>query len=125
MVGCFVQRPDSLRWPIAVHALLHPAGSSGYLFHKAKASSPTTIRNSLSSPTSLGSRGVNTWAFGGQLIETYDNYAQTNIASGAFAFNGSWTNSNAVSGGTGGISFADFLLGYGLKPVQRVQPQFR
>jgi len=38
----------------------------------------------------------------------------TNIASGAFAFNGSWTNSNAVSGGTGGISFADFLLGYGL-----------
>ena len=25
-------------------------------------------------------------------IETYDNYAQTNIASGAFGFNGSWTN---------------------------------
>src|SRR5271155_1314095 len=59
-------------------------------------------------------RGRHTFEFGGQLIETYDNYAQTNIASGAFAFNGSWTNSNAVSGGTGGISFADFLLGYGL-----------
>src|SRR5258705_5960962 len=59
-------------------------------------------------------KGRHTWVFGGQLIETYDNYAQTNIASGAFAFNGSWTNSNAVSGGTGGISFADFLLGYGL-----------
>ena len=48
------------------------------------------------------------------MIETYDNYAQTNIASGAFAFNGSWTSNNAVSGGTGGISFADFELGYGL-----------
>jgi Carboxypeptidase regulatory-like domain len=59
-------------------------------------------------------KGRHTWVFGGQLIETYDNYAQTNIASGAFAFNGSWTNSNAISGGTGGISFADFLLGYGL-----------
>jgi len=59
-------------------------------------------------------KGRHTFQFGGQLIETYDNYAQTNIASGAFAFNGSWTNSNAVSGGTGGISFADFLLGYGL-----------
>ena len=59
-------------------------------------------------------KGRHPFQFGGQLMETYDNYAQTNIASGAFAFNGSWTNSNAVSGGTGGISFADFLLGYGL-----------
>ena len=59
-------------------------------------------------------KGRHTWVFGGQLIETYDNYAQTNIASGAFAFNGSWTDSNAATGGPGGISFADFLLGYGL-----------
>ena len=66
------------------------------------------------SPSLTWIKGRHTWVFGGQLIETYDNYAQTNIASGAFAFNGSWTNSNAVSGGTGGISFADFLLGYGL-----------
>jgi hypothetical protein len=66
------------------------------------------------SPNLTWIKGRHTWVFGGQLTETYDNYAQTNIASGAFAFNGSWTNSNAVSGGTGGISFADFLLGYGL-----------
>jgi hypothetical protein len=66
------------------------------------------------SPSLTWIKGRHTFVFGGQLIETYDNYAQTNIASGAFAFNGSWTNSNAVSGGTGGISFADFLLGYGL-----------
>jgi carboxypeptidase family protein len=59
-------------------------------------------------------KGRHTMLFGGQLIETFDNYAQTNIASGAFAFNGSWTTSNPVAGGTGGISFADFLLGYGL-----------
>jgi hypothetical protein len=66
------------------------------------------------SPNLTWIKGRHTWVFGGQLIETYDNYAQTNIASGAFAFNGSWTSNNAVSGGTGGISFADFLLGYGL-----------
>jgi hypothetical protein len=65
------------------------------------------------SPSLTWIRGRHTWVFGGQLTETYDNYAQTNIASGAFEFNGSWTTSNAVSGGTGGIGFADFLLGYG------------
>jgi|HubBroStandDraft_6_1064221.scaffolds.fasta_scaffold18062_2 hypothetical protein len=66
------------------------------------------------SPSITWIKGRHTFVFGGQIEETYDNYAQTNIASGAFAFNGSWTNSNAVSGGTGGSSFADFLLGYGL-----------
>jgi Carboxypeptidase regulatory-like domain len=66
------------------------------------------------SPNLTWIKGRHTMLFGGQLIETYDNYAQTNIASGAFAFNGSWTQSNPVSGGAGGISFADFLLGYGL-----------
>ena len=66
------------------------------------------------SPSVTWIKGKHTWVFGSQLIETYDNYAQTNIASGAFAFDGSWTSNNAVSGGTGGISFADFELGYGL-----------
>jgi hypothetical protein len=66
------------------------------------------------SPNMNWVKGRHTLFFGGQLIETFDNYAQTNIASGAFAFNGSWTQSNPVAGGTGGISFADFLLGYGL-----------
>jgi hypothetical protein len=67
------------------------------------------------SPSITWIRGRHTWVFGGQLTETYDNYAQTNIASGAFAFDGSWTADNAVSPTTGtGISFADFLLGYGL-----------
>jgi hypothetical protein len=71
------------------------------------------------SPSLTWIKGRHTWVFGGQLIETYDNYAQTNIASGAFQFNGSWTQSNAVPGGTGafaeqgGNDFADFLLGYG------------
>jgi hypothetical protein len=65
------------------------------------------------SPSLTWIKGRHTWVFGGQLTETYDNYAQTNIASGAFAFDGSWTSSNPI-GGTGGISFADFLLGYGL-----------
>ncbi|MGA8022508.1 MAG: TonB-dependent receptor [Candidatus Acidiferrales bacterium] len=65
------------------------------------------------SPSLTWIKGRHTWVFGGQLTETYDNYAQTNIASGAFAFDGSWTSSNPFNG-TGGISFADFLLGYGL-----------
>jgi Carboxypeptidase regulatory-like domain len=66
------------------------------------------------SPNLTWIKGAHTMFFGGQLIETFDNYAQTNIASGAFGFDGSWTTSNPVAGGTGGISFADFLLGYGL-----------
>jgi Carboxypeptidase regulatory-like domain len=66
------------------------------------------------SPNLTWIKGSHTMFFGGQLIETFDNYAQTNIASGAFGFDGSWTTSNPVSGGTGGTSFADFLLGYGL-----------
>jgi len=66
------------------------------------------------SPSVTWVKGRHTWVFGGQYIVTYDNYAQTNIASGAFAFDGTWTSSNPVSGGTGGISFADFLLGFGL-----------
>jgi Carboxypeptidase regulatory-like domain len=66
------------------------------------------------SPSVTWIKGRHTWVFGAQLIVTYDNYAQTNIASGAFAFNGSWTTSNPVAGGAGGSSFADFLLGYGL-----------
>src|ERR1700683_2722384 len=67
------------------------------------------------SPNLTWIKGRHTWVFGGQLTETYDNYAQTNIASGAFAFNGSWTADNAVAPTPNtGISFADFLLGYGL-----------
>src|SRR5580692_2192381 len=67
------------------------------------------------SPNLTWIKGRHTWVFGGQLTETYDNYAQTNIASGAFAFNGSWTADNAFNPTPNtGISFADFLLGYGL-----------
>jgi hypothetical protein len=67
------------------------------------------------SPNLTWIKGRHTWVFGGQLTETYDNYAQTNIASGAFAFDGSWTADNAVGATPNtGISFADFLLGYGL-----------
>jgi hypothetical protein len=66
------------------------------------------------SPNLTWIKGRHTMFFGGQLIETFDNYAQTNIASGAFAFDGTWTTSNPASGGTGGNSYADFLLGYGL-----------
>ncbi len=66
------------------------------------------------SPNVTWIRGHHTFIFGGQLEEGYDNYAQTNIASGAFSFNGGWTQDNAVTPTTGtGSSFADFLLGYG------------
>jgi hypothetical protein len=58
-------------------------------------------------------RGKHTIQTGGQFEYGLDNYFQTNIASGAFAFGGNWTTS------TGGVNlvtnpnfaFADFLLG--------------
>ena len=56
-------------------------------------------------------RGKHTIQWGFQLEEGYDNYVQTNIASGAFAFNGSWTSSTAGASAVGGKSFADFLMG--------------
>ncbi len=54
--------------------------------------------------------------WGGQLEEGYDNYLQTNTGGGLISFNGSWTQSLArnAAGATGGLDFADFLLGYGL-----------
>jgi hypothetical protein len=61
-------------------------------------------------------RGKHTFVWGGQLEEGYDNYLQTNTGGGLISFNGSWTNSTAggSSSATGGIDFADFLLGFGL-----------
>lgn len=57
-------------------------------------------------------RGKHTYQIGGQYELGLDNYFQTNIASGAFAFDGIWTSPiggpNSV---TGGFPFADFLLG--------------
>ena len=112
-------------WPASYNALIPSAGRSPFTPCFTPQDPAVTCSQGQSfitdhdtqfavQPNLTWIKGRHTWAFGGQLIETFDNYAQTNIASGAFAFNGSWTNSNAVSGGTGGISFADFLLGYGL-----------
>jgi hypothetical protein len=58
-------------------------------------------------------RGKHTIQTGAQIEWGLDNYFQTNIASGAFAFQGNWT---TASGGAGLITnpnfaFADFLLG--------------
>jgi hypothetical protein len=58
-------------------------------------------------------RGKHTIQTGAQFEYGYDNYFQTNIASGAFAFGGNWTTS---TGGANLITnpnfaFADFLLG--------------
>ncbi|MGC2552857.1 MAG: TonB-dependent receptor, partial [Candidatus Sulfotelmatobacter sp.] len=60
-------------------------------------------------------RGKHNIQIGGQYELGLDNYFQTNIASGAFGFDGTWTNSNPTSATpTGGFAFADFLLGLGL-----------
>jgi len=67
-------------------------------------------------------RGRHTFVWGGQLEEGYDNYLQTNTGGGLISFNGSWTQSLARNFcnktisicATGGVDFADFLLGYGL-----------
>ena len=61
-------------------------------------------------------RGKHSLVMGGQLEYIYDNYLQTNTGGGLISFNGSWTQSLArnATGATGGLDFADFLLGYGL-----------
>jgi Carboxypeptidase regulatory-like domain/TonB dependent receptor len=57
-------------------------------------------------------RGKHNLQIGGQYELGLDNYFQTNIASGAFAFSGSWTANNALNAGANtGFPFADFLLG--------------
>ncbi|PYX87430.1 MAG: hypothetical protein DMG68_11725 [Acidobacteria bacterium] len=56
--------------------------------------------------------GKHSFQLGAQYELGLDNYFQTNIASGAFAFSGSWTAQNALTGGANtGFAFADFLLG--------------
>ncbi|MGA9508440.1 MAG: TonB-dependent receptor [Candidatus Sulfotelmatobacter sp.] len=65
-------------------------------------------------------RGKHNIQIGGQYELGLDNYFQTNIASGAFGFDGTWTKSSApptsplAPAPTGGFAFADFLLGLGL-----------
>jgi hypothetical protein len=56
-------------------------------------------------------RGKHSIAIGAQFEVGYDNYYQTNIASGAFAFSGIWTEDNPLAPTTPGFAFADFLLG--------------
>jgi hypothetical protein len=57
-------------------------------------------------------RGKHTIAVGGQYEIGYDNYVQTNIAAGAFAFSTNWTTDNALAPSANtGFPFADFLLG--------------
>jgi hypothetical protein len=63
------------------------------------------------SPSMTMIRGRHTFQFGGQIQVGRDNYTQTNIASGAFAFDRNFT-SSAVQNGTGGFGFATFLLGF-------------
>ncbi|MBO0719826.1 MAG: TonB-dependent receptor [Blastocatellia bacterium] len=63
------------------------------------------------SPSMTMIRDRHIFQFGGQLLIGRDNYTQTNIASGAFAFDGNFT-SSSVENGTGGFGFATYLLGY-------------
>ena len=56
-------------------------------------------------------RGKHTLQVGAQYELGLDNYYQTNIASGAFAFAGNWTSSSPTATDGSGFAFADFLLG--------------
>src|SRR5580692_2743799 len=59
-------------------------------------------------------RGKHTIQAGAQFEFGLDNYLQTNIASGAFGFQGNWTSSSANATDGSGFGFADFLLGVAL-----------
>ncbi len=65
------------------------------------------------SPAITWIHGKHTIQAGAQYELGLDNYYQTNIASGAFGFLGSWTSQNALNftPATSGFAFADFLLG--------------
>jgi len=63
------------------------------------------------SPSLSMFRGKHTLQVGGQYELGLDNYYQTNIASGAFAFAGNWTSSAPGATDGSGFAFADFLLG--------------
>jgi hypothetical protein len=59
-------------------------------------------------------RGKHNIQVGGQYELGLDNYFQTNIASGAFGFQGNWTSSSPNATDGSGYAFADFLLGLAL-----------
>lgn len=63
------------------------------------------------SPALTMIRGKHTLQAGAQFELGLDNYFQTNIASGAFAFQGNWTSSSPTAADGSGFGFADFLLG--------------
>jgi Carboxypeptidase regulatory-like domain/TonB dependent receptor len=63
------------------------------------------------SPALTMIRGKHTLQAGAQFELGLDNYFQTNIASGAFAFQGNWTSSSPSAANGSGFGFADFLLG--------------
>ena len=66
------------------------------------------------SPALTMIRGKHTIQFGGQWEVGLDNYYQTNIASGAFGFEGNWTSSTPTATDGSGSPYADFLLGLAL-----------
>jgi hypothetical protein len=71
------------------------------------------------SPSVTIIHGKHTFEAGIQYELGLDNYYQTNIASGAFGFLGSWTANNALNpSATSGFAFADFLLGLGQRGPQ-------
>jgi hypothetical protein len=59
-------------------------------------------------------RGKHTIQAGLQYEIGLDNYFQTNIASGAFGYQGNWTSSTATATDGSGFPYADFLLGLAL-----------
>jgi hypothetical protein len=63
------------------------------------------------SPSLTWIHGKHTFNFGGQWELGLDNYYQTNIASGAFGFLGSWTAQTSTGAIATGGAYADFLLG--------------
>ena len=63
------------------------------------------------SPALTMIRGKHTFQVGGQYELGLDNYFQTNIASGAFAFRWNWTCLTPTRRDGSDLRFADFLLG--------------
>ena len=101
--------PDNMRTPPApcIEDMTTSVGCSGgsFIFDR------NTQWNF--SPSISMIRKHHTLVFGGQIEVDRDNYAQTNYASGIFAFDHTYTSSAAVNPASlTGFGFASFLIGY-------------
>ncbi|MDQ2775967.1 MAG: TonB-dependent receptor, partial [Acidobacteriota bacterium] len=107
--------PQSLGWNYAVANIAPSINISGTCCSGLGAgTSATYIQNSFD-PSDVVTliRGKHILKFGGEILMYQDNSTPWgNVNAGSFNFSGVFTQSSPAKGSTGGLGYADFLLGY-------------